>query len=86
MVGDREVRPVNLEFTLLRVLASDPTRVFTKKELHRDVWSHSPPAFFPGRWAAGSLVVGEGEARAVVDASYLTPVAALLEAELLSTE
>ena len=28
----------NKEFSLLRTLASDPTRVFTKEELLRDVW------------------------------------------------
>jgi DNA-binding response OmpR family regulator len=32
------------EFTLLRVLASDPTRVFTKEELLRDVWGFRSPA------------------------------------------
>jgi DNA-binding response OmpR family regulator len=38
MVGDREVHLAKKEFTLLRVLASDPTRVFSKDELIRDVW------------------------------------------------
>ena len=36
-----EGRPVSLsnkEFTLLRTLASEPTRVFSKQELLRDVW------------------------------------------------
>jgi DNA-binding response OmpR family regulator len=28
----------NKEFALLRALAADPTRVFTKEELLRDVW------------------------------------------------
>ena len=28
----------NKEFSLLRALATDPTRVFTKEELLRDVW------------------------------------------------
>jgi DNA-binding response OmpR family regulator len=37
-VGEREVALANKEFTLLRALASDPTRVFTKEELLRDVW------------------------------------------------
>jgi DNA-binding response OmpR family regulator len=37
-VGDREVALANKEFTLLRALASDPQRVFTKEELLRDVW------------------------------------------------
>lgn len=43
-VGDRPVRLSKKEFTLLRALASDPTRVFSKDELLRDVWGfNSPP-------------------------------------------
>jgi DNA-binding response OmpR family regulator len=38
MVGGREVHVTRKEFTLLRVLAVDPTRVFSKQELLRDVW------------------------------------------------
>ncbi len=37
-VGGRSVELANKEFALLRMLASDPTRVFTKEELLRDVW------------------------------------------------
>lgn len=37
-VGGREVRLANKEFELLRMLASEPQRVFTKQELLRDVW------------------------------------------------
>jgi DNA-binding response OmpR family regulator len=37
-VGDRPVELANKEFALLRALAADPTRVFTKEELLRDVW------------------------------------------------
>lgn len=37
-VGGQEVHLARKEFTLLRVLASDPTRVFSKDELLRDVW------------------------------------------------
>jgi DNA-binding response OmpR family regulator len=37
-VGDRVVHLSKKEFTLLRVLASDPTRVFSKDELLRDAW------------------------------------------------
>lgn len=37
-VGERPVELANKEFTLLRTLASEPTRVFTKEELLRDVW------------------------------------------------
>jgi DNA-binding response OmpR family regulator len=42
-VGDREVRLAKKEFTLLRVLASDPTRVFAKEELLRDIWGLRGP-------------------------------------------
>jgi DNA-binding response OmpR family regulator len=38
VVGDREVALARKEFVLLRVLATDPTRVFTKWELLREVW------------------------------------------------
>ena len=34
----------NKEFALLRVLAADPTRVFTKEELLGDVWGYRGPA------------------------------------------
>ncbi|MGH2983776.1 MAG: response regulator transcription factor [Solirubrobacterales bacterium] len=37
-VGEREVELANKEFALLRALASEPRRVFTKDELLRDVW------------------------------------------------
>jgi DNA-binding response OmpR family regulator len=37
-VGEREVQLANKEFALLRALASEPHRVFTKDELLRDVW------------------------------------------------
>ena len=37
-VGGRPVRLANKEFELLRTLASEPQRVFTKQELLRDVW------------------------------------------------
>jgi DNA-binding response OmpR family regulator len=37
-VGDRVVPLANKEFSLLRMLATEPTRVFTKQELLRDVW------------------------------------------------
>lgn len=39
-VGDREVALANKEFALLRTLASEPRRVFTKEELLRDVWGY----------------------------------------------
>lgn len=38
LVGDREVHLARKEFSLLRVLASDPTRVFSKDELMVAVW------------------------------------------------
>jgi DNA-binding response OmpR family regulator len=37
-VGGRRVPLSAKEFALLRALATDPTRVFTKQELLRDVW------------------------------------------------
>jgi DNA-binding response OmpR family regulator len=37
-VGERQVELANKEFALLRALASEPHRVFTKDELLRDVW------------------------------------------------
>jgi len=37
-VGKRVVELANKEFALLRTLASEPRRVFTKEELLRDVW------------------------------------------------
>ena len=43
-VGEREVALSNKEFTLLRVLASDPSRVFSKRELLSDVWGYRTPA------------------------------------------
>ncbi len=43
LVGEREVPLAKKEFTLLRVLASDPTRVFSKEELLRDVWGFRSP-------------------------------------------
>lgn len=39
-VADRPVTLAAKEFELLRALASDPTRVFTKQELLRDVWGY----------------------------------------------
>ena len=37
-VGNRDVVLANKEFALLRALAAEPHRVFTKEELLRDVW------------------------------------------------
>jgi DNA-binding response OmpR family regulator len=37
-VGDRRVELANKEFALLRALAAEPTRVFSKNDLLRDVW------------------------------------------------
>ncbi len=39
-VGGRPVRLANKEFELLRTLATEPRRVFTKEELLRDVWGY----------------------------------------------
>jgi len=43
-VGGAPVPLSKKEFTLLRILASDPTRVFTKEELLRDVWGYKGPS------------------------------------------
>lgn len=43
-VAGREVELSNKEFGLLRVLASDPTRVFSKGELLEAVWGYRTPA------------------------------------------
>jgi DNA-binding response OmpR family regulator len=40
VVRGREVRFSALEFDLLATLASQPTRVFTKQDLLRDVWGY----------------------------------------------
>jgi DNA-binding response OmpR family regulator len=37
---DEPIELANKEFALLRTLASDPTRVFTKEELLREVWDY----------------------------------------------
>jgi DNA-binding response OmpR family regulator len=39
-VGEREVELANKEFSLLRALAAEPSRVFSKEELLRDVWGY----------------------------------------------
>jgi DNA-binding response OmpR family regulator len=43
-VGEREVALSNKEFGLLRVLAGDPSRVFSKRELLETVWGYGTPA------------------------------------------
>ena len=43
-VGEREVTLSNKEFGLLRVLATDPSRVFAKRELLEAVWGFRSPA------------------------------------------
>lgn len=42
-VGGREVELSKKEFSLLRVLATDPHRVFSKRELLADVWGFRAP-------------------------------------------
>jgi DNA-binding response OmpR family regulator len=42
-VGGREVELANKEFELLCALAAEPTRVFTKDELLRDIWGFETP-------------------------------------------
>jgi DNA-binding response OmpR family regulator len=43
-VGGREVALAKKEFALLRALAADPTRVFTKEELLNTVWGYRGPS------------------------------------------
>jgi DNA-binding response OmpR family regulator len=43
MVGEQEIALAKKEFTLLRVLAGDPTRVFSKEELLNEVWGYRSP-------------------------------------------
>jgi DNA-binding response OmpR family regulator len=43
-VGEREVALSSKEFGLLRVLASDPSRVFAKRELLEAVWGYGTPS------------------------------------------
>jgi DNA-binding response OmpR family regulator len=43
-VGERAVHLSKKEFALLRILASDPTRVFTKEELLDSVWAYRGPS------------------------------------------
>jgi DNA-binding response OmpR family regulator len=40
-IGGRKVELSAKEFALLRTLAAEPTRVFTKEELVGDVWGFS---------------------------------------------
>jgi DNA-binding response OmpR family regulator len=42
-LGGRPVQLSNKEFSLLQKLASDPTRVFLKAELLREVWGYTVP-------------------------------------------
>jgi DNA-binding response OmpR family regulator len=42
-VGQREVRLAKKEFALLRVLVSDPHRVFSKRELLAEIWGFRAP-------------------------------------------
>jgi DNA-binding response OmpR family regulator len=42
-VGGREVKLSKKEFSLLRVLAADPHRVFSKRELLGEVWGYRTP-------------------------------------------
>lgn len=49
---DVENQPIpltRLEFDLLRTLASQPGRTFTRDELTREVWGYDPAAVRPSR-------------------------------------
>jgi two-component system response regulator VicR len=43
VVGERDVQLTKKEFNLLQLLASDPTRVFSKAELLARVWAEKQP-------------------------------------------
>jgi DNA-binding response OmpR family regulator len=43
-IGDQEIHLTQKEFALLRVLASDPLRVFSKAELAEEVWGGDYPS------------------------------------------
>jgi DNA-binding response OmpR family regulator len=43
-IGSNPVKLSNKEFSLLRVLATDPHRVFSKRELLGEVWGYRTPA------------------------------------------
>jgi DNA-binding response OmpR family regulator len=43
-VGEREIPLAKKEFALLRVLASDPIRVYTKEELLDAIWAYRGPS------------------------------------------
>lgn len=43
-VGEREIPLAKKEFALLRMLATDPTRVFTKEELLDAIWAYRGPS------------------------------------------
>lgn len=43
-IGDQEIHLTQKEFALLRVLASDPLRVFSKAELAQEVWGGDYPS------------------------------------------
>jgi DNA-binding response OmpR family regulator len=43
-VGERSIALAKKEFALLRMLASDPTRVFTKEELLDAIWAYRGPS------------------------------------------
>ena len=43
-VGEEPVRLANKEFELLRLLATEPRRVFTKEELLREIWGYQSQA------------------------------------------
>ena len=44
LVNERRVELTAKEFELLRCLASEPARVFTRQELLRDVWGYRTPS------------------------------------------
>jgi DNA-binding response OmpR family regulator len=85
-VGGRRVALSSKEFSLLRHLAAEPTRVYTKSELLRDVWGFRAPgatrtldshACRLRRKLGGAFVVNVwGVGYRLVDGSYRTAASA----------
>jgi DNA-binding response OmpR family regulator len=48
-VNQHEVALTRLEYDLLRALASQPGRTFSRAELTREVWGYNPAAVGPSR-------------------------------------
>jgi DNA-binding response OmpR family regulator len=59
VLAERKIELSAKEFALLRTLAAEPTRVFTKEELLRDVWGFK----LMGTRRLGPMIYGDMESR-----------------------